>query len=230
MKDIADGSIDLILADLPYGITANLWDTVIPTDKLWKEYERIIKEHGCIVLFGQEPFSSKLRLSNSKLYRYDWIWVKTQAGGFLNAHKMPLRTHEKISVFYKRLPKYNPQMRKGFKKYSCKNYTNSTNYKLKSTRPVGISKSNGERYPVDVITFSKDGANRLHPTQKPVELLKYIIKTYTDEGDIVLDNVMGSGSTGVAAVKLGRSFIGIEKDENYFKIASERINKVIEKE
>ena len=223
MKDIPDKSIDMILCDLPYGTTACKWDTVIPFEPLWEQYNRIIKDNGAIVLFGSEPFSSHLRLSNIKNYKYDWIWEKDNGTGFLNAKKMPLKKHENILVFYKKLPTYNPQMRTGFKPYKCKQGRHSTNYGL--YEQGHITESNGERYPIDIIEFKKDSG--LHPTQKPVALLEYLIKTYTNEGDVVLDNCMGSGSTGVACVNTNRDFIGIELDENYFKIAKERIENAI---
>ena len=219
MKDIPDNSIDMILCDLPYGTTTNKWDSIIPLDKLWNEYERIIKDNGAIVLFSQMPFTIELVHSNFKLFRYEWIWEKENATGFLNAKKMPLKIHENILVFYKKLPTYNPQMRTGFKPYKCKQGRHSTNYGL--YEQGHITESNGERYPIDIIEFKKDTG--LHPTQKPVALLEYLIKTYTNENDLVLDNCMGSGSTGVACVNTGRNFIGIELDENYFNIAKERI-------
>ncbi|MCO6528607.1 MAG: site-specific DNA-methyltransferase [Lactobacillus sp.] len=229
MENIPDKSIDMILADLPYGITANTWDTIIPFDKLWSQYNRIIKDNGCIALFGQEPFSSELRMSNLKMYRYDWIWVKSRAGGFLNAHKMPLRTHENVSIFYKHLPTYNPQMRTGFKAYAqkpTKKYSSNYQISAKLAKKYKGSKSSGERYPIDVINFKSISCKGMHPTQKPTDLLEYLIKTYTNPGDIVLDNVMGSGSTGVAAVKNNRNFIGMEQDAQYFKTAQQRINEV----
>ena len=224
MKDIPDESIDMILCDLPYGTTRNKWDSIIPLDKLWNEYERIIKDNGAIVLFSQMPFTAELTHSNLKLFKYEWIWEKDNGTGFLNAKKMPLKIHENILVFYKKLPTYNPQMRTGFKPYKCKQGRHSTNYGL--YEQGHITESNGERYPIDIIEFKKDSG--LHPTQKPVALLEYLIKTYTNEGDVVLDNCMGSGSTGVACVNTNRDFIGIELDEKYFNIAKERINKMIE--
>ena len=219
MKDIPDGSIDLILCDLPYGTTACKWDVVIPFDKLWEQYNRIIKENGAIVLFSQMPFTAELVHSNLKLFKYEWIWQKDNGTGFLNAKKMPLKIHENILVFYKKLPIYNPQMRTGFKPYKCKQGRHSTNYG--SYEQGHITESNGERYPIDIIEFKKDSG--LHPTQKPVALLEYLIKTYTNEGDVVLDNCMGSGSTGVACVNTNRNFIGIELDKKYFEIAKKRI-------
>ena len=220
MKNIPDKSIDMILCDLPYGTTHNKWDNVIPMESLWKQYNRIIKEHGAIVLFSQMPFGASLIMSNPKMFRYEWIWEKNQAAGFLNAKKMPLRKHENILVFYKHLPTYNPQglikldepiQKKGSANRNGKNY--------------GVADKSFIRthtnYPTDIITFSKDSG--YHPTQKPVDLLEYLIKTYTNEGDTVLDNCMGSGSTGVACVNTNRDFIGMELNEEYFKIACERI-------
>ena len=165
--------------------------------------------------------------SNLKLFRYEWIWKKTMSTGFLNAKKMPLKQHENIVVFYKNLPLYNPQMREGFQPYSTARGSKNTNYgKFDNTY---ISSSNGDRYPVDIIEFKHD-KEKLHPTQKPVALLEYLIKTYTNENDVVLDNCMGSGSCGVAAINTGRNFIGIELDENYFNIAKERINNIVRKD
>ena len=219
MKEIPDKSIDMILCDLPYGTTKNKWDSVIPLNKLWKQYERIIKDNGAIVLFSQMPFSAELVHSNLKLFKYEWIWQKDNGTGFLNAKKMPLKIHENILVFYKKLPLYNPQMRTGFKPYKCKQGRHSTNYG--AYEQGHITESNGERYPIDIIEFKKDSG--LHPTQKPVALLEYLIKTYTNEGETVLDNCMGSGSTGVACINTNRNFIGYELDEHYFQIAKERL-------
>ena len=222
MKGIPDGSVDMILCDLPYGTTRNRWDTVIPFEELWKQYKRIIKDHGAICLFGQEPFSSVMRLSNLKMYRYDWIWIKDSGTGFLNAHRMPLKNSELISVFYKKLPVYNPQMRRGFKPYVIKQgETKSSNY---GKQTGALTKSDGERYPLETIHFKRD-KDKQHPTQKPVALLEYLIKTYTNENETVLDNTMGSGSTGVACVNTSRNFIGMELDPKYFGIARNRIKK-----
>lgn len=226
MKDIPDKSIDMILCDLPYGTTKNKWDSIIPLDTIWKQYERIIKDNGVICLFAQSPFDKVLGCSNLKLLRYEWIWEKDNGTGFLNAKKMPLKIHENILVFYKKSPCYNPQMRTGFKPYKCTQGRYSPNYG--DYKQGHITESNGERYPIDVIKFGRKCG--FHPTQKPVELLEYLIKTYTNEGDVVLDNCMGSGSTGVACVNTNRNFIGIELDENYFNIAKERINNVVRKD
>lgn len=222
MKDIPDGSIDMILCDLPYGTTKNKWDSIIPLDELWEQYERIIKDKGCIALFAQTPFDKVLGVSNLKLLKYEWIWEKDNGTGFLNAKKMPLKIHENILIFYKNTPIYNPQMRKGFKSYSySKENISSTNYG-NSNGTNGIIKNEGDRYPIDIIQFKRD-KNKLHPTQKPVSLLEYLIKTYTKEGETVLDNCMGSGSTGVACQNTNRNFIGFELDEKYFNIAKERL-------
>jgi len=220
MKDIPDGSVDMILCDLPYGTTKNRWDTIIPFGELWKQYERIINDNGSICLFGQEPFSSVMRLSNLKMYRYDWTWIKDSGTGFLNAHRMPLKNSENISVFYKRIPFYNPQMRTGFKPYSVTQGKNKSSNYGRQTGATTIS--DGERFPLTTVKFNRD-KDKLHPTQKPVPLLEYLIKTYTHEGETVIDNCMGSGSTGVACVNTGRNFIGMELDEKYFKIAEQRI-------
>jgi len=224
MKRIPDGSVDMILCDLPYGTTQNKWDSVIPLDKLWEQYNRIIKDNGAIVLTAQTPFDKVLGTSNLKMLKYEWIWRKVQGTGHLNAKKMPLKNHENILVFYKKLPVYNPQMVgdeiRRVKRSGDKSKT--TNYG--DFVEISESKYKG-RYPVTVQYFNRD-KEKLHPTQKPVPLFEYLIKTYTNEGDTVLDNVMGSGTTGVACKNLNRNFIGMELDEEYFKIATERINEV----
>ena len=223
MKDIEDKSIDMILCDLPYGNTRNKWDSIIPLESLWEQYNRVIKDNGAIVLFSQQPFTSILVTSNRKYYRHEWIWEKEQGTGFLNAKKMPLKNHENILVFYKKAPTYNPQMRLGFKPYKTKKGHHGSNY---GQDKGALTESSGERYPLTVVKFSRD-KDKLHPTQKPVELLEYLIKTYTNEGEVVLDNTMGSGSTGVACVNTNRNFIGIELNEEYFNIAKERIENTI---
>lgn len=217
MKDIPDGSVDMILCDLPYGITKCKWDSVIPFDVLWERYSRVIKDNGAICLFSQMPFSAMLVSSNLQMYRYEWIWKKSNSTGFLNANKMPLKTHESINVFYKKLPTYNPQFTQGKPyKATCSSQTANYGEFYKIT-----TVSDGRRYPIDVLEFNSETG--LHPTQKPVALLEYLIKTYTNERDTVMDNCMGSGSTGVACKNLNRNFIGIELDKNYFDIAKERI-------
>ena len=221
MKNIKDKSIDMILCDLPYGTTACKWDIIIPFEPLWEQYNRIIKDNGAIVLFGSEPFSTELRHSNLKMFRYDWIWSKNRGTGLFNAKKMPMKSHEIISVFYKSLPLYNPQMRTGFKAYKYKQGKQSGAFGI-SNKEI-ITENNGERYPLSVLQFNSTNGKNVHPTQKPVDLLEYLIKTYTNKGETVLDNCMGSGSTGVACINTGRKFIGIEKDENYYEIAKKRI-------
>lgn len=229
MKEIPDGSVDMILADLPYGITSrNEWDKKIALSPLWEQYERIIKGNGAIVLFSQMPFGAELIMSNRRMFRYEWIWQKTLALGFLNANRMPLRIHESILVFYKSLPTYNPQKTAGEPYNKGVRKANSTTNYGKHGETKNIN-STGERFPVDIIKFSNGNHYDIsHSTQKPVALLEYLIKTYTNPGDVVLDNVMGSGSTGVAAVNTDRKFIGIELDEKFFETARERIEKAIE--
>lgn len=225
MPSIPDKSVDCILCDLPYGTTRNKWDSVIPLDKLWEQYKRIIKDNGAIVLFAQTPFDKVLGCSNLSMLKYEWIWKKENGTGFLNAKKAPLKIHENILVFYKNTPTYNPQMRKGYKPYKNKNGTHSKNY---GCQKDVITISNGERYPIDILEFNRD-KQKLHPTQKPIALIEFLIKTYTNEGVIVLDNCMGSGTTGVACINTNRKFIGIELNEEYYAIADERIKQSLEK-
>lgn len=218
MKKIPDGSVDMILCDLPYGTTQNKWDSIVPLDILWSEYKRVCK--GAIVLTAQTPFDKVLGVSNLAMLRYEWVWRKESGTGFLNAKKMPLKDHENVLVFYEKLKTYNAQMRTGFKPYKCKQGHVGTNYG--AVRPENISESNGERYPVTVLEFPRD-KDKQHPTQKPVALMEYLIKTYTNEGETVLDNTMGSGTTGVACRNTNRRFIGIEMDPTYYGIACGRI-------
>jgi len=230
MKEIPSGSIDAIITDPPYGTTACKWDSVIPFDLMWEQLNRIIKPNGAIVLFGSEPFSSALRMSNIKNYKYDWIWDKKRCTGFLNAKKQPLRNNETISVFYKKQPTYNPQP---YKKNTTGNMGKSKEHQTDNYgkyHQVDNDNSNEFGYPRTLLTqipvinnLSKDKSG-LHPTQKPVALMEYLIKTYTNENETVLDFTMGSGSTGVAAKNTNRNFIGIEQDEKYFNIAKNRIN------
>lgn len=227
MQSIPDKSVDMILCDLPYGTTACKWDVVIPFEPLWNEYNRIIKDNGAICLFGSEPFSSLLRTSNLKMFKYDWVWRKPRGTGHLNAKKQPLRDVENISVFYNKQCIYNPQYAKGTP------YTPKGGKTAKPNKAGvygkflnGIEYGNyndGIRYPKQILEYGTIERGALHPTQKPVALLEYLIKTYTNEGDLVLDNCMGSGSTGVAAHNLKRAFIGMELDESYFNIAKRRI-------
>lgn len=230
MNYIQDGSIDMILCDLPYGTTACKWDTIIPFEPLWEQYERIIKDDGAIVLFGSEPFSSRLRLSNIKLYRYDWVWDKVNLyTGSLLANKRPLKRHENIMVFYKKQPVYNKQYRKG-QPYAMTRNTKGVGEYASNTYQRVKTVNNGNHNPCSILEI--EGGNKsekgLHPTQKPVALMEYLIKTYTNPGDVVLDNCMGSGTTGVACINTGRDFIGIELDEKYFNIAKERIDNTTE--
>ena len=223
MKSIDNKSIDLILCDLPYNVTArNEWDILIPFRPLWGIYERIIKDNGAIILTATQPFATQLISSNYKLFRYDLIWEKPLATGFLNANKMPLRSHESILIFYKSLPIYNPQMEYG-KPYKTIKRSDTTNYK-KNKIPYTIINESGKRFPKSVIRFPQNRKTTYHPTQKPVALFEYLIKTYTNEGDLVLDNCAGSGTTGVACRNWNRNFILIEKDETYCKIAEKRIS------
>ena len=227
MKDIPDKSIDMILCDLPYGTTACKWDVVIPFDKLWAQYNRIIKDKGAIVLFGSEPFSSYLRLSNIKNYKYDWIWNKKLAGNGILAKKQPLKIHEIISVFNSNI--YYPQMTYGKNRSKMTGGMGTNNSDvLHNSKTFQKEYCNNLYYPISIqeYTVANLRKNRLHPTQKPVALLEYLIKTYTNENDLVLDNCMGSGSTGVACVNTNRKFIGIEKDENYFEISKKRLQEL----
>ena len=218
MSAIPDKSIDMILCDLPYGTTRNKWDTVLPLDWLWDEYNRIIKDSGAIVLTAQTPFDKVLGASNIENLKYEWIWVKSSGTGHLNAKKMPLKNHENILVFYKKLPTYNPQMTKGTP-YTQKSGRASSNYNPQE-RVTTVNE--GYRYPLTVQKFKSEKG--LHPTQKPVELFEYLIKTYTNEGETVLDNCMGSGTTAIAAINTNRNYIGFELDKVYYKASIERIN------
>lgn len=268
MKDIEDKSIDMILCDLPYGVTAkNKWDTIIPlkdyvildnkriekekfyslqqfngftrkemdsiwndskVDGLWTHYNRIIKDNGVIVLFGQDKFTAETILSNKKNHRYNLIWKKVLPSGFLNANRMPLREHEDIMVFYKKLPTYNPQKVKGKPCHSKGKVVGEMNDKQLKNNNYGdfrcVETKGDMKFPTSILEFPKPHpSTAVHPTQKPVELLEYLIKTYTNKNEIILDNCMGSGSTGVACMNTNRRFVGIELDENYFNIAKDRL-------
>ena len=224
MKEIPDGSVDMILCDLPYGMTQNKWDSYIPLDKLWEQYNRIIKTNGAIVLTSNGVFTAKLILSQPNIYKYKWVWEKSKPTNFLNAKKQPLRKHEDVCVFYKKQPVYHPQMTKGEpydkgkrKNQQCGNYGDFESVHVAS---------DGERYPTDII-YVKTAESEwpvLHPTQKPIELGRYMVRTYTNPGDIVLDNTFGSGSFLVAALMEGRNFIGIEKNEDVALFKREEID------
>lgn len=216
----------MVLCDLPFGTTGNEWDKVIPLAPLWAEWRRVCKENAAIVLFSDEPFTSKLIQSNPRGFRYKWIWDKLRDSNFANARIMPMKCHEEILVFYRRKPTYNPQF------WYSKPYR--TKQKPRAREIEGLSGSSaaticaetvsedGRRYPLSILRFPRDG-KRIHPTQKPVLLLEYLIKTYTNPGEVVLDNCMGSGSTGVACINTGRDFIGMEKEPHYFEMAQQRI-------
>ena len=222
MKNIPDGSVDLILTDPPYGTTQCKWDTVIPFDLMWEQLKRIIKPNGAIVLFGSEPFSSALRISNIKQYKYDWIWDKKIPSGMCNAKIMPMKQSENISVFINGKNFYYPQMVQRDNPIKSGGMSGSLSAGAKGLKKIE-TKVYTEKYPTTHLVFDKIRKGSLHPTQKPVPLLEYLIKTYTQENEIVLDFTMGSGSTGVACKNTNRSFIGIELDENYFNIAKTRI-------
>ena len=212
----------MILCDLPYGTTACKWDTVIPFEPLWVQYKRLIKKNGAIVLFGQEPFSSVMRLSNINEYKYDWVWDKVKPGAFATAKYAPLKQHELVSVFYRNAGAYNPQMVARDKVKKSKIYASSDSASVKYND--GVEREYTELYPKSIIVESNaDQRGKIHPTQKPVALCEYLIRTYTNEGETVLDNCMGSGTTGIACMNTGRNFIGIEKDPVYFEIARNRI-------
>lgn len=220
MSNLPDKSIDLILCDLPYGSTRNKWDLIIPFNELWTHYERIIKDNGAIILFCDGMFTAKLLLSNPKLWRYNLVWNKQRGCDFLNANVKPLKSHEDIAVFYKKKPTYNKQYWYSTPYKRTKNGSLSTNYGFRNE--AWTESEDGRRNPLSVLSFSRD-SDRTHPTQKPVSLLEWLIKTYTNEGDLVLDNCCGSGSTGVACMNTNRRFIGMELDEKYLQIAKERL-------
>ena len=223
MKDIPDKSVDMILCDLPYGTTACKWDVIIPFEPLWEQYRRVIKDNGAIVLFGSEPFSTKLRMSNLEQYRYDYVWIKTKASNFASARKNPMKYHENISVFYKTFPTYNLwELRKLDKPVKSSRKNKGANLGHCTDKGGYFQTETG--FHRSILKFSNpSGAGHPHPTAKPIALLEYLIKTYSNEGETVLDNTMGSGSTGVATKLLNRNFIGIEMNEEYFKIAQQRI-------
>lgn len=231
MPNIPDKSIDLIFADLPYGTTKCKWDSILPLDKLWEQYKRVIKDNGCILLFAQTPFDKVLGFSNLEMLKYEWIWEKTQATGFLNAKKMPMKAHENILVFYNKTPKYNPQKTSGHKPMNS--YTKRPEVQNKTSVYGDMNRviSGGgdtERYPRSVQVFSSDKQKTkldgtIHPTQKPLKLVEYFIKTYTNEGDLVLDNVAGSGTTAVACRNLNRQYIVMEKEKEYYNIILKRL-------
>tara|TARA_R100001369_G_scaffold26639_1_gene48003 strand:- start:794 stop:1534 length:741 start_codon:yes stop_codon:yes gene_type:complete len=228
MKEIPDGSVDMILTDPPYGTTACKWDSIIPLEPMWEQLKRIIKPNGAIVMTASQPFTTTLIASNMKMFRYALVYEKSHSSGHLNANRMPLRKHEDVSVFYRKLPKYNPQ-----KINKNKNNVRPDKKVATSTECYGTFDPNAPRtdsiniaFPHSVLKFNNSttgGSRGLHPTQKPIALMEYLIKTYTDEGETVLDFTMGSGTTGVACVNTNRDFIGIELDKDYFRVAKDRI-------
>ena len=228
---IGDKSIDMILCDLPYGATQNKYDIIIPFDKLWLQYERVIKDNGAIVLFGQGLFFADLINSNRKLFRYDLVWNKHLISGFLNANRMPLRVHENIAVFYKKLPTYNPQFTEGKplhskgKSYLKKEHKNQNYGKFEMTDDSRAGST--QKHPRSILSFQKPHPSvSKHPTEKSIDMLEWLIKTYTNEGDLVLDNAMGSCTCGLACVNTNRKFIGIEKQQEYFDLSVERLREM----
>lgn len=232
MKKIEDKSIDMILCDLPYGTTACKWDTIIPFEPLWEQYERIIKDNGAIVLTASQPFTSALVMSNPKLFKYEWIWEKHKGTNFYQVKSAPMKVHESALVFSKGLYTYNPQMTDGapYKKRGS-HHKWPEDHVMTAGKNIGYSNNldTSKRYPTSVQFFSNHNqkADRFHPTQKPVALFEYLIKTYTNEGETVLDNCMGSGTTAIAAMNTGRNFMGFELDETYYNLANERIEEKI---
>jgi site-specific DNA-methyltransferase (adenine-specific) len=222
MQDIENKSVDLILCDLPYGTTRNKWDSIIDLQLLWEQYKRILKDNGACLLFCDGLFMAKLMLSNSEMWRYNLIWDKQRGCDFLNANRKPLKSHEEIAVFYNKQPTYNKQLWYSTPYKKTKNGSLSSNY---GKRGSACTESlDGARNPLTILNFSRD-SNRLHPTQKPIKLLEWLIKTYSNENEVVLDNCMGSGSTAIACVNTHRKFIGIESDDKYYKIACDRFSK-----
>ena len=226
MNTIPNKSVDMVLCDLPYGMTKNRWDIVLPFEDLWEQYNRIVKENGAVLLFGCNPFTAQLICSNLNDFRYTLVWEKNKSSDFLNSKRKPLKSHEDIAVFYKKQPVYNPQFTYGkpYKRWNKqKAVDKQTNY---GSHKANVAEStDGRRYPTTVLKFArKERPN--HPTEKPVELLRWLIRTYTNEGDTVLDNCMGSGSCGEAAITENRQFIGIEKNQDYFEFAKNRMNSI----
>jgi site-specific DNA-methyltransferase (adenine-specific) len=231
MKDIPSGSIDMILCDLPYGTTANKWDSVIPLSLLWEQYERIIKDNGAIVLTASQPFTTQLISSNLKLFKYEIIWIKSRPNGHLEAKNKPMRKHENILIFSKGASAngcknritYNPQGLVKVERYN-KNSTDTDNYGSRKSRPVGlVTKQEYTNYPTTIWEFGSEGKT-IHPTQKPMDLFETLIKTYSNENDLVLDNTAGSGTTAIACLNTNRQFIVMEKEEKYYQLIKKRVN------
>jgi len=224
MKTIPSKSVDMILCDLPYGTTRNKWDSIIPLNDLWEQYERIIKDNGAIILTAVQIFASQLIISNKKLFKYDLIWKKTISSGQLNVNRQPLRIHEHILVFYKKQPTYNQQMTLG-KPYSI---NRKANYKPGSynKQKDSFKENTGYRHPTSVLEFSNPRIKGGHPTQKPVELFEWLIKTYSNKNNIILDNTIGSGTTAIACIKTNRKYIGIELNKKYYNMTLKRIKNI----
>lgn len=236
MRSIPDGSIDAIICDLPYGTTACTWDSIIPLEPLWEQYKRVIKPNGAIVLFSAQPFTTRLISSNMDMFKYCWVWKKDNATNFLSAKHQPLKVTEDICIFGKApitdnvngiYLAYNPQMRTGFKAYSCVSGAQKENgavvrHGCKASRGGYETNNDGSRYPINILEFQRD-KDKLHPTQKPIDLIRYLIRTYTTEGETILDNCIGSGTTAIACIKEKRHFIGFELDKDYYNIATQRI-------
>lgn len=230
MKQIPDATVDAIICDLPFGTTKNPWDSVIPLDALWEQYKRIVKQRGAIVLFSQQPFSAALIMSNPTMFKYEWIWEKDNGTGHLNSKFAPMKKHENILVFSKSAACfvknaddamfYHPQKVAG-KPYTQKSGRPSNNYDAANCHSV-VTENKGERYPTDILKFNRD-KDKIHPTQKPVELIRYLIRTYSNPGEVILDNCMGSGTTAIAAMRERRSYIGFELNREYFDKAQQRI-------
>ena len=225
LPTLADNSVDMILVDLPYGTTACKWDSIIPLNKLWEQYNRICKKDGAMVFTAAQPFTTILAASNLESFRYEWIWEKPQGTNPMNAKVMPLKSHENILVFYRKKPIYNAQMWYSTPYRGFSSNTSKIGEVYGNAQSKHRDNPDGSRYPKTILKFKQEKG--LHPTQKPVELMEYLIKTYTNPGDVVLDNTMGSGTTGVACMNINRNFIGIEMDENYYKISEERIKNAV---
>ena len=226
MHLIDDKSVDMILCDLPYGTTQNKWDSIIPLDKLWEQYKRIIKDNGCIALYAQTPFDKMLGASNIKMLKYEWIWQKTKSTGYLNARKMPMKSHENVLIFYKKPPTYNPQMTEG-KPYKNSHKAGDTGDNYGENKKEYSFENQGTRFPKSILQFDSIKTNQqLHPTQKPLDLCEYLINTYTNENDLVLDNCMGSGTTAIACINTNRNYIGFELDITYYDLANKRIKDI----
>lgn len=230
MSKLKSKSIDMILCDLPYGTTQCKWDTIIPFDKLWEQYTRLIKDNGAIVLTASQPFTANLVMSNPKLFRYSLVWEKSKSTGYLNSKKMPMRSHEDILVFYKNLPTYNPQMSEG-EPYDKGKANRPTDVYREQKGEIHVKNETGKRYPRSVQYFktAESEGKVYHPTQKPVLLMEWLIKTYTNEGEIVLDNCIGAGTTAIACIKSNRKYIGIDISQEYIDITNIRIDQEVKK-